>query len=69
MKKILLFLISLFAFPLSIFADNIYKVEMNIDIQKDGSANIIETWDVKADGGTEWYKQFIIWEILKYLIL
>lgn len=57
MKKILLFLISLFAFPLSIFADNIYKVEMNIDIQKDGSANIIETWDVKADGGTEWYKQ------------
>lgn len=57
MKKILLFLVSLFAFPLSIFADHIYKVDMNIDIQKDGSANIVETWDVEADSGTEWYKQ------------
>lgn len=57
MKKVLLFLVSLFAFPLSIFADHIYKVDMNIDIQKDGSANIVETWDVEADSGSEWYKQ------------
>lgn len=57
MKKVLLFLICLFAFPLSIFADTIYRVDMNVDIQKDGSANIIETWDVEADSGSEWYKQ------------
>lgn len=57
MKKLLLFLICLFSFPLSIFADKIYRVDMNINIEKDGSANIIETWDVEADSGSEWYKQ------------
>ena len=29
---------------------------MDIDILKDGTANITEVWDVKASDGSEWYK-------------
>ena len=56
MKKILLafFLLLL---PISVKADSIYKIDMKINIEKDGDANITEIWDVKASGGSEWYKQ------------
>ena len=43
--------------PISVNADTIYNIDMKVDIQKDGSANITEVWNVKASGGTEWYKQ------------
>ena len=58
MKRIV-FLISLliFIFPSIVFADHIYKIDMSINLKKDGTADIKEVWDVKASSGSEWYKQ------------
>ena len=56
MKKILLF-IMLLIIPISVSADTMYSVDMDIEILEDGSANITEMWNVKADNGSEWYKQ------------
>ena len=55
-KKILLFLIMLLC-PFMVKADHIYNIDMDIYLNEDGTANITEVWDVKADSGTEWYKQ------------
>ncbi len=59
MKRKYLFLLFLLIilFPLSASADSIYNIDMYIEINKDGSADIEEKWHVKADSGTEWYKQ------------
>jgi len=58
MKKIFLFLL-FFLFPITVHADNIYSIDMKIDIQKDGTANIIEIWNVKASSGSEWFKPLV----------
>ena len=42
--------------PICVKADHIYSIDMDIHIEKDGTANITEVWDVKADDGSEWYK-------------
>lgn len=55
-KKILLFLMMMLFMPFSVLADTIYSVSMNVNILEDGTANIVEKWDVKADSGSEWYK-------------
>lgn len=55
-KRFLFLLLCLFLFPLSVSADHMYHVDMDIHLEKDGSAIITEVWDVKADSGTEWYK-------------
>jgi len=55
-KKYLLFILMMILFPMSVNADRMYKIDMDIKILEDGSANIVEVWDVKATGGTEWYK-------------
>ena len=57
-RKIFLFFI-LFSMilPCSVRADHLYNVSMDINLLEDGSADIRETWVVKADSGTEWYKQ------------
>lgn len=57
MKKKIIFLICLLIFPISVFADHIYDIKMDIYLNQDGSANITEVWDVKANSGSEWYKQ------------
>ena len=57
-KKIILFLLFMLV-PFSVKADTIYKVDMNININEDGSANVQEIWDVKASGGSEWYKSML----------
>ena len=57
MKKVLMFLFLFLIIPISVNADSIYSIDMKIDIQKDGTANITEVWNVKASGGSEWYKQ------------
>lgn len=60
MKKKLIILFIFFLFPFfSAKADTLYKVGMDIDIQKNGDANITEKWDVQGNSGTEWYKQLI----------
>ena len=58
MKKLKYLLLVLFLFPLSVYADNIYSRNMDIYITKEGTANVTETWDVKADSGSEWYTTF-----------
>lgn len=58
MKRLKYLLLVLFLFPLSVYADNIYSRNMDIYITKEGNANVTETWDVKADSGSEWYISF-----------
>lgn len=57
MKKIkyLLLVIMLFI-TRTVYADTIYRVDMDIYLDENGNANITEVWDVKADSGSEWYK-------------
>ena len=56
MKKILIFFMML-VMPTMVFADHIYNIDMDIYLDESGNAKITEIWDVKADNGTEWYKQ------------
>ena len=54
MKKIKYILFSLVLLvPFSVKADHLYNVDMNVNIEKDGTANVTEIWDVKADNGSE----------------
>ena len=57
MKKILLFIFLLMLCPLYVKADHIYNIDMKIYLDENGNADITEVWDVKADSGSEWYKQ------------
>ena len=54
-KKILLFIMILLM-PLGVKADTIKSINMVVNLSKDGTASITETWVAKADSGTEWYK-------------
>lgn len=57
MKKIFLFVLMLFVMPLSVSASNkIYSIDIDVNLNQDGSANITEVWDVDGSDGTEWYK-------------
>lgn len=44
--------------PFSVNADHIYNVDMKINVDKEGAATVTETWDAKADSGSEWYKAY-----------
>ena len=56
-RKIIFLFIIIMLFPIYVKADNIYKIDMTINLTEEGNANITEVWDVSADSGTEWYKQ------------
>ena len=56
-KKLLLILFMLIIFPINVFADDIYRIDMEIYLDESGNANITEKWNVQADSGSEWYKQ------------
>lgn len=56
-KKLILILFLFILFPISAFADDIYSIDMDIYLTESGNANITEVWSVKADSGSEWYKQ------------
>lgn len=59
MKKIIYgLLIFLLGTKLVYASNNIYSIDMDIYIDKNGNANITETWDVKGSNGTEWYKGY-----------
>ena len=60
MKKLkyILFAIIANAFILPVYADHIYKIDMDVYLDESGNANITEIWDVQADSGSEWYKAF-----------
>lgn len=53
--KYLIFVMFLFITKV-VYADTIYKVDMDIYLDENGNANITEIWDVKASSGSEWYK-------------
>ena len=57
--KYLLILFSILILPTYVKADHIYNLNMDIYVEENGNAKVTETWDVKADNGTEWYKQYI----------
>ena len=58
MRKIVntLLLIILFSIEL-VYADTIYSINMDVYLDESGNASITEVWDVKANSGSEWYKQ------------
>lgn len=59
MKKIIYsLLIFLLGTKLVYASNNIYSIDMNIYLDKNGNANITEIWDVKGSNGTEWYKGY-----------
>ena len=59
-KKCKYFLLLLMVLiPFKVNADHIYGVKMEVFINKEGNASIKETWKVKADSGSEWYKQIL----------
>ena len=58
MKKILLFITTFILFTTTVYAkSDIYSINMDIYLDKEGNANIEEKWDVKAEDGSEWFKQ------------
>ena len=57
-KKVSIFIFLLMLIiPFKVRADHIYNIDMDIYLEENGTARITEKWDVKADSGTEWYKQ------------
>lgn len=44
-------------FSIAAFADypTIRNIDISVSLQRDGSANISEVWDVRVTEGTEWY--------------
>lgn len=57
MKKIKYILLLMLLFiTKSVYADTIYRVDMDIYLDEQGNALIKEVWDVKASSGSEWYK-------------
>lgn len=61
MKKILKFIsvaILLFIFPLVVKANSISKIDMDIYVDKSGTAHVTETWSANLNQGTEGYKPY-----------
>lgn len=57
MKRYMFFIfVMFFVFSLSVSANSLYNIDMNIILNEDGSASITEVWDMKNDSDTEVYK-------------
>ena len=56
MKKLIFILSLVFLFTINVHANTIYRIDMDIYLDKDANASITETWHVKGSDGTEWYK-------------
>ena len=57
MKKLFSILVA-FLFIMNVKANRINSIDMDIDIDKNGTAYVTETWDVYTDSGTEVYKPY-----------
>ena len=58
-KKLLFLLALFFIFGFTnVKANTINSIDITMYLNKDGSADITETWDVKGTDGTEWYHPF-----------
>lgn len=60
MKKLYYILVAFtfLLFSKNVYADTIEKLSMDIYVDEKGNANITETWDVEASGGSEWYRAY-----------
>ncbi len=60
MKKIkyILFLIFLFIFPVVVKANSITNMDLDIYIDKNGTAHVKEVWDATNSSDTELYKSY-----------
>ena len=58
MKKIILFIATFLLLTTTVYAkSDVYSINMDIYLNKNGDIDIEEKWDVKAEDGTEWFKQ------------
>ena len=58
MKKILFLITIMLLFTTQVYAQSdVYSINMDIYINKNGNIDITEVWDVKAEDGSEWFKQ------------
>ena len=48
----------MFAFIPNVYANEIKKITVDVNIDKNANAFITETWEVKGTDGTEWYHPF-----------
>lgn len=56
MKRLILILAALvLTTAADVRANSIRDIQISVTLHKDGSASIVERWDVHADDGTEWY--------------
>lgn len=59
MKKVLFFLTVILLFTSTVYAKNeIYSIDMEIYLDQSGNATFTEYWNVKAEDGSEWYRQY-----------
>ena len=56
MKYLLFTLIMMFSCVSLVFADETYRIDVEMQLDEKGNASIVETWDFKADNGTEIFK-------------
>lgn len=59
MKKIFYALLLFLFSGTLVYANDIYSIDMDVYIDKQGNANITEVWDVKGSNGSEWYKSYV----------
>ena len=58
-KKIFILLAIIFVLGYTeVYANTIYSIDVNVNIDKEANASITETWRVKGTDGTEWYHPF-----------
>ncbi len=58
MKRILFLFTIILLLTTNVYAKNdVYSINMDIYINENGSLDITERWDVKAEDGSEWFKQ------------
>ena len=58
MKKILFLITIMLLFTTQVYAkSDVYSIDMDIYLNKNGNIDITEKWDVKAEDGSEWFKQ------------
>lgn len=55
-KYIILIIFSIFITTTVEASNHIYNVDININLDKQGTAEVTEIWDVKGSEGTEWYQ-------------
>lgn len=56
--KVVLTSVLLFIFPLVVCANSISKIDMDIYVDKSGTAHVTETWSANLSQGTEGYKPY-----------